>query len=277
MKFHYDPRPYLWSLTTVAGVALRRSVLHEQAPGDWELGNRLMRDLLAAQEREGSWEHDLAVTGRRLQDLLALDVVCNHPAVERAVAWLLDNLPPPGDAPFPIATRYRDALLSLIQVDRHLEPPVLKTVNLLAHEGERWLPGATPEQLAAGIRLLSADPVERNSPVVSEAFVALTEQSDGWSPDDERVFLVIDVCGINESPVAEEWLRTALPIVIERQEQEGGWGGWTPVVVRALRLHGVWDDLLPEPGCQDPTTGDGGTQTSRCSSGPSPSCSTSSG
>ena len=244
-KLRHDPRPYLRSLATVEGIALRRSVLQEVAPGDWELGDRLMDEIVAEQDSGGSWAEDLEVTGRRMHDLLDLDVVPDHPALELAAEWSLDHLDPAFEGAVPFTTDQAPALLSLIRMGRSYEGPVQRAVLPLSYDIDRWLPEASAEEIASAIKLLLADPHERRSAAVPMAATQLILIADKPCATHEARYLALEALGSTELGEARDWVERNLAFVREAQDETGAWGPHTAAVVRALCEHGLWDSLLP--------------------------------
>jgi len=244
-KFRYDPRPYLRSLVTVEGIALRRSVLQEVAPGDWELGDRLMSEIVAEQDPGGSWGEDLEVTGRRMHDLLDLDVVPNHPALELAAEWSLDHLDPVFEGAVPFTLVQAPALLSLIRMGRSYEGPVQRVVSLLSYDVDRWLPEAGIDEIASAVTLLLADPHEQHSVAVPRAVDQLIRAVDAPCATDEDRYAALDTLGSTESGEASDWVERNVALVREAQEETGAWESHTAAVVRALCGHGLWESLLP--------------------------------
>jgi hypothetical protein len=233
------------SLSTVEELALRRTVLREAAPGDWELGNRLMRELQAAQLEDGSWAGDLDQTGACMLAQLDLDVVSNHPSLELAAEWVLDHLEPVLEGALPFTRNQVPALLALLRMGRQHELAVQRVVSQLAFDAAGWLPTADRDDIALAVKLLLADPVARSSPVVLEALERLIEAAQAAEPTEVERCALLDLCGLTELPSARDWVVSQVPFVIDGQREDGGWGEHTAVVVRALCTHGLWEPLLP--------------------------------
>jgi len=245
LKLRHDPRPYLRSLATVEGLSIRRLILNEVVPGDWELGERLMRKILSEQDADGSWGQCLKRTGQRMLELLDLDVVANHPSLEYSAEWLLGNLEPVFDRPLPFTLEQNPGLLALVRIGRHYEQPVQRVVTQLTIAEEHWLPEASPEELFATIELLLADPNERDSATVPRAVEALVGWVETAEATDADRMLCLEVCGMTDFASARDWVEQRLPLVIDSQAGDGGWGSQTRGAVGALCSHGFWESLLP--------------------------------
>jgi len=243
-SFRRNPRFHLLSLATVEGLALRRTVLREAAPGDWELGNRLMRELQAAQLEDGSWAGDLEQTGAGMLALLDLDVVPNHPALELAAEWVLEHLEPVLEGALSFTRNQVPALLALLRMGRQHEPAAQRVVSQLSADEAGWLPTADNADIALALKLLLADPVARSSPVVAEALERLVGAAQGCDPAEVERFALLEACGLTDLPAARDWTVSQVPFVVGSQREDGGWGEHTPAVVRALCTHGLWESLL---------------------------------
>lgn len=90
LHLNYDIRSFLSSRQTVEAWQARE-ILGMSEASDEELRRELIRERLAKQEEDGSWEDTVTVTARNLRELAELGMTREDDEIQRAVKWLIDR------------------------------------------------------------------------------------------------------------------------------------------------------------------------------------------
>jgi hypothetical protein len=250
--FRYDPLEFVKNSKSLQAVLVRRHVFHDPLPGDDEIIQKRIAEILAGQKEDGSLGEPGHEKAELLMELADLGVDPNRPEVKKAIeAALRGN----DEDPDPWIRDVR-ALCMLGVTD----PPEIKAaLESVVDREEEWNGPwkICPWGQAFYLRALW----EAREVVDTKDLMAsiLTWMGDGLNDAGCITFKdpwgLIWAAGIIDLPEAEHLVELEVPTILRGQRPDGGWGtgpygSWSMdslKVFQALVNHGYFDKLRELP------------------------------
>ena len=253
--FRRDPMQFAESDASLEGARLRVLVFGRPEPGDRELIDAKLAEMLTAQRADGSLGDTSKETGSGLLELLELGADPERPEVRRAGDALLRQVRAGKNAnewyeKDGVLNIY--ALHALCLLGMGEEPEVRHSLQSLLDRQELWndpWQGCpwTPEVFWSGV-WAGRHVVPEVAEAVSDGIRRVIEQmnaagccgyNDPWG--------FVQAAGQIDSPRAAALVGKQVPMILRGQRPDGGWGGRSFHVFRALNAHGLLDELRALP------------------------------
>jgi hypothetical protein len=250
--FRYDPMKFVEESDSLQAVLVRRHVFHNPKPGDDEIIQKRIEEILAGQREDGTLGEPGHERAELLMELADLGADPNRPEIKKAIEASLQNN---DSKPGPWIRDIR--ALCMFGVT---EPPQIKAALEAIMEREEEWNGPykiCPWGQAFYIRALwEARDVVDTKPLIART---LTWMSNGLNDAGCITYKdpwgLIWAAGIIDMPEAKHLVELEIPTILRGQQPDGGWGtgpygSWSREslkVYQALVNHGYFDMLRELP------------------------------
>ena len=245
----HDPMTYVEGDEALQGAMTRRTIGRAK-PGDPEILMGRIEEILAAQNEDGTLSdderHRYQFTASSLIELAELGVDPEREEVTRAVDVVLREKDDESADELGIYTIRALCLLGMgdhAEVRRGLQGVVDRQDQWNGpYEGCPWTPIEHLQTLWIGREVLDAtELVESALTWIAEGMneAGCLSYKDPWG--------FLRIASYVDSPVAKRIVQRQVPMILRGQQEDGGWGDRTPVVMRALVTHGLLEGLLELP------------------------------
>ena len=244
--FRYDPMNWVESDDSLNGALVRRYVFHKPNPGDEEILEKRIKEILGEQNEDGTLSddprHRYQFTCEALSRLADLGVGPAREEVRRAVDAVLRERDEESADPIGIYT-----IRALCQLGMGDRPEVKEGLERLvarqeewndAYAGCPWTPIEHLQTLWMGREVLDAtELIEGALTWIAEGMnsAGCLSYKDPWG--------FLRIAGFVELPVARRIVARQIPMILRGQEPDGGWGDRSLSVFRALVSHGLLEPL----------------------------------
>lgn len=252
--FRHDPMKWVAEDESIQGALVRAHVFGTPQAGDEDVIEKRVSEILKDQREDGSFGDTSKETGAELLDLLELGFDRNRPEVKRAADAILRQTRAGRNADEwyekdGVLSIY--ALHSLCLAGRTDEPEVGFSLRWLADHPEEyigfdkgcpWTPAVFLKALWAGREVEDVDaPLERGLKWFHDSMneAGCLGWKDPWG--------ATDCAGYADHTLGRAVVLRQLPLILRAQRPDGGWGGNSLKVFRALRRYGLLESLRNAP------------------------------
>ena len=238
--FRYDPMKWAKGSKSVQAAQVRTALLKSPLPGGKELLAKEVDSILAGQKDDGSFGEN---TNGALRRALRLRCSPGRPEVKRAVDYLVRNkLDEDGTLGI-----YRLRALCM-SGDRYAEirdrslRKLADRCKLGIHGNCPWSPFQHLVTLWAGRHFMAvSDAMSTDLTWISEGLneVGCLSYKDPWG--------FLELAGTIDHPMGRKIVMKQIPMILRSQRPDGGWGGQSFHVFRALTRYGFLDPLRELP------------------------------
>jgi len=255
--FRHDPMGFVKNGKSVAAALVRAQVFHAPQPGDEEVIDKHVAEILAKQRPGGSFGDKADDTGRSLDWLAMAGVRADRREFKRGFEAMMRQRQE--EAAAGKGNDYGQEGLVLVPVnglraacmtDFKRTPEVRATLRWLTAHPEVWLNKTCPWGATFVLKSLwYARDVEDTDPGIRAALAWIAQNMNDsgcvryWDP-----YAVVGAVGVIDRPEARAILERQVPMLLRGQWEDGGWGDnkWdlqTLDVFRALKTHHLLDKL----------------------------------
>ena len=252
--FRYDPMKFVESDRSLQGALLRTLVLDSPKPGDGKLIQAEIDKILAEQLPDGRLsddpKHSLQFTAGKLIRLAEMGCPNDRPEVKKALAAVLGKKKPNQADPLGIYDVRAFCLLGIAD-SPDTAPLVRAGLNGCMEREKEWsniwegCPWTPIEHL---ITLWHGRDIAKTEPTVAKALAWI---ADGINPAGclsyKDPWGFVRLASVVDHPLARTMLEKQLPMVLRGQAADAGWGDRTLFVMRALKKHGLLEELRNRP------------------------------
>jgi len=251
---------------------VRKVVFTSPKPGDEKILARRIEEILADQESDGALSdhelHALLVTGRdKIGELMSLGASPERPEIKKALDYVLsrDGRDPiekdTGEYGMPLGVA-----LSLQAAGVVDESVVRDAAGRRIDTSNQWIRTCdlcpwTPE---TQIRTLwpTRHLDKRAEALITEGLQNIVDAINTHSDTYNDPWGYVHVAGVVDHPLGRTIIEKLIPMMVQEQQEDGGWGEHSVKVFRALHRYGLLEELcaLPPPPIEEateqPTPGD---------------------
>ena len=245
--FRYDPMKWVETDQSVGAAKLRTFVFKKPQPGDHAILKKEIESILAKQHEDGSF-HGAAqppqATASHVLRLLELGCSPDRPEIKRAMAFFLrEGIKDDGTIGV-----YKLRVLCLIGGDEHaaLRDKSLRKLAAVCEEGDHlgcpWTPAQSLRTLWAG-----RDYVDVQAGLMSELKWIAEGMNEAGCLSYKDPWGFLSLAATIDHPLGRQITVKLVPLILRNQRADGGWGGQSINVFRALKRYGLMGQLTTLP------------------------------
>jgi len=240
--FRYDPLQFVERDTGLQGALVRTFVFGRSQQADAKLIAARIDEALSDQQPNGclSKNGDLSECSSRLDELVDLGVDPQRPEIAKLLEWI---------ASVPADERGIYFVRSLCKMGRTDLPGVADYVRATAAAPDQWMGTGCPWSHAMYVQLLwEGGNVADTSSAVEHGLRWIAGRANAAGCVGYRdPWGFVRTAGWIDTPAARQVVLCEAPMLLRAQRPDGGWGDHSLEAFRALRTHGLLDELRALP------------------------------
>ena len=239
--FRYDPMKWVENSPSLEAALVRKNVFGKSRQGDQELVDKKIDSIFAHQGPEGylgNADDRVTGTGSALLEAVIYGASLDRTEAKLAIEFILKH--PEGDQGFGAMSPY--AIEALCRLGRTSDSQLTDSIQRWLDIEEQW---NHPDRLcpwtpAVVLRALwCARELADVTPAIERGLISIRDNLD----ENGRIgyndpWGFVDCSGVIAHPIAREIIVKQMPLIIEAQHEDGGWGDHSFITFRALHKHG---------------------------------------
>jgi len=265
--FRHDPMAFVEGSDSIHAAMVRKIVFGAPNPGDDDiLGNRI-EEILADQQPDGALSdhglHAMLITGRgKIGELMALGASPERPEIRKALDYVLAR-----DGRDPIIEDVTGehgmilgVALSLYAAGAVDESVVRSAAQRRIASADRWIhtcdlcPWSPETQIRSLWESRHLD--ERADALIAQGLQNIVDAIDANSDTYNDPWGYVHVAGVVDHPLGRAIVERLMPMILEEQHEDGGWGEQSVKVFRALDRYGFLEEVRGLPSLPGDDPGD---------------------